>query len=242
MQYQLIDLIDRYDAAAPLSRAQTIPAAWYTDARMAALESRTVFSRSWQLIGRIAQLREPGQYVTADVAGERIVSVRGSDHVLRAFFNVCRHHAAAVMTEAAGCARALRCPYHGWTYTLEGALLGAPEWTGVEAFDKAANGLMPVECATWEDQVFVKLDRGGPSVASFPGADLTARIGALQLSSLHWFERRRYTLACNWKVYVDNYLDGGYHVPHLHKGLASVIDNTAYRIAVFCIVCALTCW
>ena len=234
----LDDLIDRYDPSAPLARARTIPATWYTDARIAALEAHTVFSRSWQMIGRGAQLREPGQFVTADVAGERILAVRGSDHVLRAFFNVCRHHAAAVMTEATGCAHALRCPYHGWTYTLEGKLLGTPEWTGVEAFDKSANGLLPVECETWENWVFVRLDQGGPTLSQSLGNDLRARIGRLALSNLHWFERRRYTLACNWKVYVDNYLDGGYHVPHLHKGLASVIDNTAYKIETgerFCI-------
>ena len=230
MQIPLAELVDRYDPDAPLALARTIPAAWYTDPRIAALEQRAVFSRSWQMVGRIDQVREPGQYITAAVGGEPIVVVRGSDRVLRGFFNVCRHHAAAVLTGAAGCVRMLRCPYHGWTYTLEGALLGTPEWAGVDGFDRAANGLAPVECASWEDWVFVKLDRGGPSLESFLGADLVARIGGLGLSGLCWFERRRYALSCNWKVYVDNYLDGGYHVPHLHKGLASIIDNAAYAI------------
>ena len=109
-------------------------------------------------------------------------------------------------------------------------MIGTPEWAGVDGFDRAAHGLAPVECATWEDWVFVKLDRGGSSLESFLGADLVSRIGALGLSGLRWFERRRYSLSCNWKVYVDNYLDGGYHVPHLHKGLASIIDNAAYAI------------
>ena len=226
----LSELVERYDPNAPLALARTIPAAWYTDPRMLALEHRSAFSRSWQMVGRLDQVRQPGAYITAVVAGEPIAVVRGSDHVLRGFFNVCRHHAAAVLTEAAGCARALRCPYHGWTYTLEGALLGTPEWAGVDGFDRAAHGLMPVECATWEDWVFVKLERGGPSLESFLGHELMSVIGALGLSGLRWFERRRYSLSCNWKVYVDNYLDGGYHVPHLHKGLASVIDNTAYAI------------
>jgi choline monooxygenase len=226
----LAALVARYDPRTPLARASTIPAAWYTDPRMLDLERRTVFSRSWQVVGRVDQVREPGQYLTADVGGEPVVVVRGNDRVLRGFFNVCRHHAAAVMTEAAGCANALRCPYHGWTYTLEGALLGTPEFAGVEAFDRAANGLVPVDCAMWEDWVFVKLERGEPSLESFLGADLMSRVAALGCSGLRWFERRRYTLACNWKVYVDNYLDGGYHVPHLHRGLSSVIDNRAYAI------------
>ncbi|MBK9608674.1 MAG: Rieske (2Fe-2S) protein [Betaproteobacteria bacterium] len=142
-----------------------------------------MFSRSWQMVGRVEQVRDPGQYITAVVGGEPIAVVRGGDGVLRGFFNVCRHHAAAVLTEAAGCARALRCPYHGWTYTLEGALLGTPEWTGVEAFDRAANGLVPVECATWQDWVFVLPGNGGPSLESFVGADLMARVAALGLTA-----------------------------------------------------------
>ena len=230
MQVSLTELVDRYDPDAPLALARTIPAAWYTDPRIAALERQTVFSRSWQMVGRVGQVREPGRYITATVGGEPIVVVRGSDGVLRGFFNVCRHHAAAVMTEPAGCVRMLRCPYHGWTYTLEGALLGTPEWTGVDGFDRAVNGLAAIECASWEDCIFVKLDRGGPTLETFVGADLVSRVGGLGLSGLHWFERRRYSLSCNWKVYVDNYLDGGYHVPHLHKGLAGVIDNAAYAI------------
>ena len=147
MPNSLADLVDRYDPAAPLALARTIPAAWYTDPRLAALERATVFARSWQMVGRADQVRDPGQYVTAVVGGEPIAVVRGGDGVLRGFFNVCRHHAAAVLTDAAGCARALRCPYHGWTYTLEGALLGTPEWAGVAAFDRAAHGLTPVACA-----------------------------------------------------------------------------------------------
>ena len=230
MDASLAELIDRYDPDSPLSLARTIPAGWYTDPRMPVLENRTAFSRSWQMVGRASQVREPGEYFTAVVGAEPVVVVRGADRVLRGFFNVCRHHAAAVLTQVAGCVRALRCPYHGWTYTLEGALLGTPEWAGVDGFDRAANGLAPVECATWEDWVFVKLERGGLPLESFLGADLVSRIGILGLSGLRWFERRRYLLSCNWKVYVDNYLDGGYHVPHLHKGLSSVIDNTGYAI------------
>ena len=113
MHGSLAELVDRYDPDAPLALARTIPAAWYTDPRMLALEHQTAFSKSWQMVGRVNQLREPGAYITAVVGGEPIAVVRGSDFVLRGFFNVCRHHAAAVLTEAAGCARMLRCPYHG---------------------------------------------------------------------------------------------------------------------------------
>ncbi|MFN2514528.1 MAG: aromatic ring-hydroxylating dioxygenase subunit alpha, partial [Pyrinomonadaceae bacterium] len=102
----------------------TIPAPWYTNESVYDLELQTVFARSWQLAGRVDQVRVTGQYVTSDVAGEPIVIVRGADNVLRGFFNACRHHAAAVMTEPEGQASQLRCPYHGWTYSLAGELRG----------------------------------------------------------------------------------------------------------------------
>jgi choline monooxygenase len=219
-------IVDDYDPNLPLERASTIPASWYTDKDLYDLELQTVFSNTWQLAARLDQVAQPGHYVTSDVAGEPIVIVRGSDGVLRAFFNVCRHHAAAVMTEPEGRAAQLRCPYHGWTYSLEGELKGTPDFLGVCDFDRARNGLVSVDLIEWENWVFVKLNRTEFTFTT----DLINQITVLQLDKLHWFERRYYNFDCNWKVFVDNYLDGGYHVPYLHKGLDSVLDYTAYRI------------
>ena len=156
-------LIERYDPNSPLAEASTPPSAWYTDPRILDLEQRTVFSRSWQLAGRSDQVRNPGQYITAEVAGEAILVVRGNDSVLRGFFNVCRHHAAAVVTECEGKAENLRCPYHGWTYDLEGKLILTPEFAGVANFDRNANGLVPVQIAEWQGWVFVKLEVAIPT-------------------------------------------------------------------------------
>jgi choline monooxygenase len=230
MKASVRQIIDSYNPHAPLAEARTIPAPWYVDPRILDLERLALFTRSWQMVGRADQLREPGQYITLELAGEPILVVRGSDRVLRGFFNVCRHHAAAVMTEAEGRTNNLRCPYHGWTYGLEGELKGTPDFTGVCDFDRAANGLVPVETALWENWVFVKLERDSPSLEEFLGADLIGRMRSLGLENLHWMERRHYTLDCNWKVFVDNYLDGGYHVPHLHRGLDSVLDYSNYTI------------
>jgi choline monooxygenase len=230
MKASVRQIIDSYNPHAPLAEARTIPAPWYVDPRILDLERLALFTRSWQMVGRADQLREPGQYITLELAGEPILVVRGSDRVLRGFFNVCRHHAAAVMTEAEGRTNNLRCPYHGWTYGLEGELKGTPDFTGVCDFDRAANGLVGVETALWENWVFVKLERDGPSLEEFLGADLIGRMRSLGLENLHWMERRHYTLDCNWKVFVDNYLDGGYHVPHLHRGLDSVLDYSNYTI------------
>ncbi|MHB8654925.1 MAG: aromatic ring-hydroxylating oxygenase subunit alpha [Terriglobia bacterium] len=222
-------IIGSYHQSAPLEEAHTIPAPWYIDPRIAELERQTVFSQTWQVIGRADQLRTAGDYVTTTVAGEPIVTVRGADGVLRAFFNVCRHHAAAVATSPAGNAAVLRCPYHGWTYGLDGALKGIPEFDGVCQFDRKTNGLLPVRVETWEHFVLVNLDAAARPLNDFLGS-LVARVQPLDLSQLHFVERRTYSLNCNWKVYVDNYLDGGYHVPHLHKSLNSVLEYADYTI------------
>ena len=224
-------LIAQYDPALPLDEASTIPSSWYTDPRFGDLERRSTFSRTWQLVGRVDQLRDAGQYVTCEVAGEPILVVRGDDGVLRGFFNVCRHHAAAVMTEPEGCARNLRCPYHGWTYPLAGALKGTPGFNSECGFERGALGLVPVAVATWQQWVFVRLDSQGPELHGFLGEALVDEVAGLGLERLHWFARRHYSFACNWKVFVDNYLDGGYHVPHLHKGLDSVLDYRSYTVA-----------
>lgn len=239
-------IINDYNPDSPLAEASTIPAPWYTDRSIFALEQQTVFTNSWQVAGRLEQVRQPGQYFTTEVALEPIVIVRGSDGELRAFFNVCRHHAAAVMTEAEGCATQMRCPYHGWTYSLEGELKGTPDFSGVCNFDRTANGLVPVEIATWEQWVLVRLkakqnpslNNSNPSLTQFLGTDLIHQMETLGLAEVHWVERRCYVLNCNWKVFVDNYLDGGYHIPHLHRGLDSVLDYSRYTIengANFCL-------
>jgi choline monooxygenase len=231
MNAQLREIVDQYDPNLALDSASTIPSSWYTDKDFYQLELETVFSQSWQLAARADQVTEPGKYVTTDIAGEPVVIVRGNDGVLRGFFNVCRHHAAAVMTEPEGKAAQLRCPYHGWTYSLEGELKGTPDFSGVCNFDRAQNGLVSLEIAEWENWVFVKTVQNLPeSLEEFLGEELLSQTNPLRLTDLHWFERRHYQFDCNWKVFVDNYLDGGYHVPYLHKGLDSVLDYRNYMI------------
>jgi choline monooxygenase len=222
-------VLGAYDARAPLAQAFTIPGSWYTDARVLALERRAVFGGTWQAVGRLDQVRTAGDFLTAEVAGEPVVAVRGRDGGLRAFFNVCRHHAAAVCTEAEGSAQSLRCPYHGWTYSLEGELRGTPDFDGVQGFDRARNGLVPMAVDVWEQFVFVRTSPEGPSLHEFLGG-LATQAAPLGLAKLHFLERRVYRFDSNWKVFVDNYLDGGYHVPFLHKGLDSVLDYARYTI------------
>src|SRR5271169_539322 len=237
MKRSIRDVVDLYNPHDPLEEAWTIPAPWYFDERIAELERASVFSATWQVVGRTDQVRENGQFFTSELVGEPLVVARGDDGLLRAFYNVCRHHAAAVVTESQGCAKQFRCPYHGWTYGIDGALKGMVEFDGVCNFDRAKNGLVPVRVDTWENFVFVNLDGRAAPLRDFLGI-VPELVAPLELAKkLHFFDRRIYALNCNWKVYVDNYLDGGYHVPHAHKGLSSVIEYTKYTIENFATAC-----
>ena len=239
MNEKLADLLALYDDAAPLAEASTIPAPWYLDPAMAELERSHVFASTWQAVGRIDQVAQTGDFFTTELAGEPLLIVRTGDRIadsqLRAFYNVCRHHAAAVAIAPCGHAQSFRCPYHGWNYGLDGSLKGMPEFAGVANFRREDNGLVPVAIDTWENFIFVNLaehpepGRQKERLSDFLG-DLVRQVEPLGLNSLHFHSRKEYTLNCNWKVYVDNYLDGGYHVPHLHKGLNSVLDYSHYTI------------
>jgi choline monooxygenase len=226
---KLAAILALYDADASLAEASTIPAPWYTDASMAALERERVFAATWQAVGNVEQLARAGDFFTTEVAGEPLLVVRDAGGELRAFYNVCRHHAAAVATAECGHAQSFRCPYHGWNYGLDGSLKGMPEFAGVCNFRREENGLVPVAVEVWESLVFVNLAPKPEPLTAFLG-DMVERVAPLGLTSLRYHSRKEYSLNCNWKVYVDNYLDGGYHVPHLHKGLNSVLDYTHYTI------------
>ncbi len=227
------EVLNSYNPANSLEKAWTIPAPWYFDARIAQLERASVFAANWQVVGHVDQVQQIGQFFTFDVNAEPLLVVRSDDGNLRAFYNVCRHHAAAVEPQSAGCAKQFRCPYHGWTYGNDGALKGMVEFEGVCNFERKDNGLVPVRVDTWENFIFVNLDGKAAPLSEFLGK-VPSLVTPLQLTEkLHYFDRRIYTLNCNWKVYVDNYLDGGYHVPHAHKGLSSVVEYTKYTIENF---------
>lgn len=233
MERTLPSLLSLYNPNDPLEKAWTIPSPWYFDPGFAQLERESVFAANWQVAGRANQVRNKGDFFTADLAGEPVLVARGDDGVLRAFYNVCRHHAAAVVPEAQGCAKNFRCPYHGWTYGNDGSLKGMVEFEGVCDFDRAKNGLVQIPVDTWENFVFVNLGGKADSLRNFLGR-VPEVVTPLQITKkLRFFDRRIYTLQCNWKVYVDNYLDGGYHVPHAHKALSSVIEYTSYTIENF---------
>jgi choline monooxygenase len=207
--------------------ASTPPSYWYTDPTLLRLEKQRIFSRTWQLVGREEQVSEPGCYFTASIADEPVVVVRGKDDALRAFSNVCRHRAGPV-ARGAGRRMSLQCGYHGWTYALDGTLLGTPEVEGMECFAKELNGLPQFRVATWNGLVFVNLDPDCAPLA-YTLEDIPERLGARDFGSFEFACRRDWYLDCNWKVYVDNYLEG-YHIPIVHPGLNKELDYARYRV------------
>lgn len=218
-----------YDPDAPLERATALPPGWYTRPEALALEREHLFLRTWQCVGRADQVAQPGQYFTTALAGEPLVVVRDDDGSLRAFYNVCRHRAGPPAT-GCGTARQLRCAYHGWTYGLDGSLRGTPEFAGVEGFDRGAVALQEVRAEAWGPMVFVNLDREAPPLASYL-EDLTERVKPFCWERMRFAERVDYEIACNWKVYVENYLEG-YHIPHIHPSLNKLLDYPKYRTEV----------
>jgi choline monooxygenase len=224
--FPTVDLGD-YDFEPVLARARTPPSRWYVDPAILRVELERVFGRTWQLVGRNDRVASPGDYFTTRVGTEGIVVARGGDRVLRAFSNVCRHRAGPV-ARGSGHALSLKCSYHGWTYGLDGGLLATPEFDEVEGFDRASCRLPAVRLAEWEGFVFTNLDADAPPLSEFLGS-LPVEVRHLPLARMRLVKAVDYDMACNWKVYVDNYLEG-YHIPVVHPSLFRLLDYGAYRV------------
>jgi choline monooxygenase len=209
-----------------IERASTIPARLYNDPVYLELERERVFAHTWQLVGRTEQVREHGQFLTAEIGNDAIVVVRDGER-LRGYHNVCLHRAGPV---AYGCGRrnTLQCRYHGWTYGLDGALLRAPEMQGVQHFRPEDMHLVPVQVAEWGPLVFANVDGKAPPLLEVL-EDVPRRVAPFGCEGMRWVMRKEWEIACNWKVYVDNYLEG-YHLPMVHPGLHKELDYDNYRV------------
>ncbi len=221
--------------------AETLASRFYVDPTILTLEKERIFHRTWQLVGTLGQpcgevngtkrtIADPGAFFTLDVVGEPVVVVRDNAGTLRAFSNVCRHRAGPI-AQGSGCRNVFNCAYHGWTYTLDGRLIGTPEVDGMEFFDRSTMSMFPLRCETWQQFIFVNFDQKAPQLSEFLG-NIPMQAAAFPFQGIQLSERRDYYLNCNWKVYVDNYLEG-YHIPIVHPGLMKEIDYPRYRTEVF---------
>jgi choline monooxygenase len=209
--------------------APALAARWYRDPAIVALERAAVFDRGWHLLAHASRLREPGDHVVVDCAGLPVIAVRDGDGAIRAFHNVCRHRAGPLAWCDGRGAKALRCRYHGWTYGLDGRLRSAPEMEDAGGFDPDRIRLPALAVREWRGLVFAAADatRAMPFDALVAGID--ARLGdGHPVETYSGHHHAAYEIACNWKVYVDNYLEG-YHVPHVHPALNRMLDYRSYR-------------
>ena len=210
-----------------IAHASTLPAPLYFSPETFEKEKKSLFAATWQVVGHVHQAAEPGDYFTFDLLGESLLIARGEDGVLRCFHNVCRHRAG---NPATGCGnrKLFRCGYHGWTYRLDGALLVTPEFDGVEDFDPAEFGLVPVRLEEWFNLIFVNLDGEAPPLHESLG-ELPSQAEKFDFGAMKFSDRRTYEMKCNWKTYIDNYLEG-YHVPSVHPSLNREINYGGYTV------------
>jgi phenylpropionate dioxygenase-like ring-hydroxylating dioxygenase large terminal subunit len=203
----------------------SLPAWLYHDVEYHAVEMQRVLRPSWQIVCHESDIADIGAYQTLDFLGENILVIRGDDQVVRAFTNVCRHRASRLLDGLSGCVRKITCPYHAWTYDLNGQLTGVPMKNDYQALDMSHHGLVPVDMELWHGFIFVRLETGGPSVADML-APYAADVEPYQFSNLRALGR--VTLrprAVNWKNVGDNYSDG-LHISVAHPGLSRLFGRS----------------
>lgn len=207
-----------------IDHAETMPADWYADPEFDRFDKGTILHQTWQYLGPATRVAKTGDFMVEDIAGVPVIVVRTSESAVSAYANVCRHR-GGVLATADGHGRVLRCHYHGWSYGLDGKLVGTPQFQ-----DKAS--LRPDQCQLpkfsaqeWEGMIFVNLSADPKPFADTFGG-ITERIAPVEICK-KFHIRHEYHVEANWKLYVDNYLEG-YHVPVVHPELSAIIDNDKY--------------
>jgi carnitine monooxygenase subunit len=203
----------------------SLPAWTYDDPDFFRAEQEHVFAPSWQLVCHLSDIPEKGDWHTLEYLGESIVVVRGEDGVVRAFTNVCRHRGSRILDGSSGCAKKLVCPYHAWTYDLDGRLSGVPQKSDYSGLDTSQHSLSPVDMEIWRGFIFVRLVSEGPSVARMM-EPYEEQIAPYRFEDLTAFGR--VTLrprSVNWKNVADNYSDG-LHIPVAHPGLTRLFGRS----------------
>ncbi len=203
----------------------------YTDPAVLEAEQELIFERTWQLAGHVGSLPRAGSYITSRAGTQPVLVVRDEHGELRAYRNICRHRASRLLSGSGQCKAAIRCRYHGWTYRLDGSLIGVPEGMAFgEKLDKSRLGLMPVRVEVMCGLIFVNLDPDATPLAELVG-DLPQRLAPYRIETLEQFAPGEGTQPANWKVVVDNYIEG-YHIPIAHPGLMRMLDYKHYDVEV----------
>ncbi len=207
---------------APIEEASGLPRAAFLSDEWLALEQERVFGRNWVFAGAAAEIPEPGDMKPVEIAGAPLVMVRDATGIVRGFHNFCRHRGAQIVAKP-GAGKVFKCPYHLWTYGLDGKLRSRPHFVGANQHERFEDGggprldLVPVRTEVWNGCTFVNLDGTAPSVEQWL-APLTRRTAAYDFSAIRWAGKIEFDIAANWKLVYENYMEG-YHVFALHPGL-----------------------
>ena len=214
------------------SQSLSLRADAYTDPQWYQVDLQEIISKAWQWVCHAEKLREPGSFVTIEIAGKPIVVVRDREGTLRAFYNVCKHRAHKLLTGEGKAAR-ITCPYHAWTYKLDGQLVGAPHTQHLQNFDPKAIWLEPVQVEEFCGFVYVNLDAKSETLGKLSG-DLEKEIRhwAPDVESLTFGHRLTYDIKSNWKNVVDNFLEC-YHCPVSHKDFCTLVDMKTYKVTTY---------
>jgi choline monooxygenase len=223
--------MDQFDPKLDIADAVTLNSSHYFNSETHSSERLNIFAKTWQLAGYADQLPKTGSFFTVDWLAEPLIILRDKQNKIRAMSNVCRHR-ASLLLNGSGTVASIRCPYHSWTYDLTGQLTSQPEFEGVKGFDKNDICQPSYEVATWGPFIFVKLMgvlRFEEWLGNIPK---DAAKQGYDMEHYQFVGRREYVIECNWKVYVDNYLEG-YHIPAVHPALFKELDYANYRVETY---------
>jgi Rieske 2Fe-2S family protein len=210
----------RKTAGTPAAGARTLPQEYFVSREVFDEEQEKVFSRQWVLVGHESQVAQAGDFFVPDVAGESLIVARDKNGEIRGFYNVCRHRGTRLCEERSGHSAAIQCPYHAWTYALDGRLIGSPHMDEVPGFDRSDYSLHPVNLGVWEGFIFVNLaDDPAPLEEWF--APLAGKFSHWNLPRLKSAKRVEYDVKANWKLMFENYSEC-YHCPGVHPMLSKV--------------------
>jgi choline monooxygenase len=198
----------------PLLDAETLPVWCYTSDAFYRREVERIWHKAWNFIGAADRLKAPGDYFTITFAGVPVIVLRDKEGDYRAFANSCRHRGSALL-EGSGNCRAIVCPYHSWSYHLDGTLAGAPEMHETNDFDPVDNALVPLALDTWGGFLFLNFDPNAEPLGNYLG-DLPDKVAPYRLDQMACARRKEYVMECNWKLFVENAKES-YHIATVHR-------------------------
>ena len=209
-----------------------IPVSRYTSAAFFQLEQQQLWGKAWLYAAHQHELAEPGSYKLWEDAGVPILILRDEQDQLRAFYNTCRHRGSPLVTASQGVTKRLQCPFHGWTYNLQGQLIGVPELRDFTDFTMPDYPLNEIRCERFGPWIFINRDREAQALSEFLGP-VAASMAELDLDNLHYFEKHSIAIDANWKVALDSFMEV-YHLPHLHPATVSqLLDHKTTAISLF---------